>query len=245
MVRIKSLGLPESKKDKAAPSGLADEIPGASTSQDATDAQGDDTTELAGQSNVTVKPLVSEEHESEAAAAAGEDSEVTWDDTFESSLLPFLSASSIAELKKMYLEGPEPPRISDSGWVGRAQQKPEDLETPEQDIPSHQDNGPQPQDASGERNKTSWRERQTKRPWWSFTRLRTGRPSEGPQRGVLSSVTVLSFLTQKVQPMGSKATRGTLHQMVRKLFKGKLESETDMSTPAGEEGSRITIMWSG
>lgn len=188
--------------------------------------------------------LVSEEHESEAAAA-GEVSEVTWDDTFESSLLPFLSASSIAELKKMYLEGPEPPRISDSGWVGRAQQKPEDLETPEQDIPSHQDNGPQLRREAGKETGCSWRERQTKRPWWSFTRLRTGRPSEGPQRGVLSSVTVLSFLTQKVQPMGSKATRGTLHQMVRKLFKGKLESETDMSTPAGEEGSRITIMWSG
>jgi tRNA pseudouridine13 synthase len=35
-----------------------------------------------------------------------------------------------------------------------------------------------------------------------------------------------------------------LHQVVRELFGGKLDSETDMSTPAGDDGSRIVIKWS-
>ena len=35
-------------------------------------------------------------------------------------LKPFLSDESITRLKEMFLQGPEPPRASDSGWPGAA-----------------------------------------------------------------------------------------------------------------------------
>lgn len=35
-----------------------------------------------------------------------------------------------------------------------------------------------------------------------------------------------------------------MHQAVRTLFGGKLETETDTTTPATDEGSRIVIKWS-
>lgn len=46
--------------------------------------------------------------------------------------------------------------------------------------------------------------------------------------------------------MASKEKRTELHKAVRELFKGKLDSETDMTAPAGgaEEGSKIAIKWS-
>ncbi|KAG6378689.1 hypothetical protein JVT61DRAFT_12960 [Boletus reticuloceps] len=101
-------------------------------------AQDCDTNEQAGpskirQSNNSVVPNVGEEHVSVA------DDEVIWDETFESSLSPFLSEASIVELKKMYLEGPEPPRVSDSGW-SRVHTQSEDVEISEQGALPHQDN---------------------------------------------------------------------------------------------------------
>jgi len=35
-------------------------------------------------------------------------------------LAPFLSKEAVEQLKQLWLEGPEPPRISDNGWAGRA-----------------------------------------------------------------------------------------------------------------------------
>lgn len=43
-----------------------------------------------------------------------------WPGHFNTTLAPFLSESAIAQLKQMWLEGPEPPRVSDNGWAGRA-----------------------------------------------------------------------------------------------------------------------------
>lgn len=134
VVHIKSLGLPESKKDKTASSVVAEESIDTST-REVTDVQGSTTSEQAGSSNIrqsddTVVPNVGgEEHESEVAV----DDEVSWDDTFESSLSPFLSESSIVELKKMYLDGPEPPRVSDNGWVSKVHKISEDVGISEQD----------------------------------------------------------------------------------------------------------------
>ncbi|EGO27814.1 hypothetical protein SERLADRAFT_354961 [Serpula lacrymans var. lacrymans S7.9] len=42
----------------------------------------------------------------------------------------------------------------------------------------------------------------------------------------------------------SKETRTALHKVVRDLFGGKLESETDTTSPASDDGSRIVIKWS-
>lgn len=42
-----------------------------------------------------------------------------WPDSFTTRLSPFLSTEKIEEVKKMFLEGPEPPFVSDTGWSGR------------------------------------------------------------------------------------------------------------------------------
>ena len=34
-------------------------------------------------------------------------------------LSPFLPKEAVEKLKQLWLEGPEPPRISDNGWAGR------------------------------------------------------------------------------------------------------------------------------
>jgi len=34
-------------------------------------------------------------------------------------LSPFLPKEAVQQLKQLWLEGPEPPRISDNGWAGR------------------------------------------------------------------------------------------------------------------------------
>lgn len=145
-MHIKSLGLPAPKKDKA-----AEDTADAST-QEVTDIQDGDTNEQGGstktrQSENAVASNIGEERERQA------DDEVTWDDTFESSLTPFLSEASIAELKKMYLEGPEPPRISDSGWESRVHKKSEDVEIAEQDAPPQQDSGIQSPTAKRGKNR--------------------------------------------------------------------------------------------
>jgi len=44
---------------------------------------------------------------------------VPWPDSFSTHLAPFLSTEKIEEVKQMFLEGPEPPFVSDTGWSGR------------------------------------------------------------------------------------------------------------------------------
>ncbi|KDQ29347.1 hypothetical protein PLEOSDRAFT_1064122 [Pleurotus ostreatus PC15] len=48
-----------------------------------------------------------------------------WPESNNTALAPFLSEDAISKLKTMFLEGPTPPKVSDSGWGGR-QPKTED-----------------------------------------------------------------------------------------------------------------------
>jgi tRNA pseudouridine13 synthase len=50
-------------------------------------------------------------------------STVPWPDLFSARLAPFLSTEKIEEVKNMFLEGPEPPFVSDAGWSGRSTAK--------------------------------------------------------------------------------------------------------------------------
>lgn len=137
VVHIKSLGLPESKKGRA-----TEDIADVST-REAVDVQdGQAGPSKARQSDDTVMPNTGEEHGSEEVA----NGEVTWDDTFETSLSPLLSEASISDLKKMYLEGPDPPRASDNGWMSRIHKKSEDIEVSEPDALAHQNDGVQSPD---------------------------------------------------------------------------------------------------
>lgn len=45
--------------------------------------------------------------------------EEPWPEHFNATLLAFLDQDKVSELKKIFLEGPEPPRVSDSGWGSR------------------------------------------------------------------------------------------------------------------------------
>ena len=44
---------------------------------------------------------------------------VPWPDSFTTRLAPFLSTEKVEEVKKLFLEGSEPPFVSDAGWSGR------------------------------------------------------------------------------------------------------------------------------
>ncbi|KAK2466288.1 hypothetical protein APHAL10511_001930 [Amanita phalloides] len=46
-------------------------------------------------------------------------------------------------------------------------------------------------------------------------------------------------------PISSKETRTMLHQTVRRLFRGKMESETEAPSPTLGEGSCVAIRWAG
>lgn len=50
----------------------------------------------------------------------GKEKAEPWPEHFDTSLKPFLSEDVIARVKNLFLEGPEPPLVSDSGWAGRA-----------------------------------------------------------------------------------------------------------------------------
>ena len=46
--------------------------------------------------------------------------EGTWTDHITATLTPLLPSSTISQLKELFLQGPEPPLVSDSGWGGRS-----------------------------------------------------------------------------------------------------------------------------
>lgn len=71
----------------------------------------------------TATDLPSEE-KAEVSSKPQEDTE-QWSEEYTAALTPFLSEPLISQLKQMYLEGSEPPFVSDSGW-GSRQPKPLD-----------------------------------------------------------------------------------------------------------------------
>lgn len=72
-------------------------------------------------------PLAAETTETAPTPKIEEDDE-GWSEKFTARLSQFLSFELVAQLKQIYLEGPEPPRISDAGWAGRTAQKTVDSE---------------------------------------------------------------------------------------------------------------------
>lgn len=80
-----------------------------------------------------------------------------WPERFTVSLSPYLSEDAVARLKVMFLEGPEPPFISDGGWAGRQAKTGEANAEPNVQGPSADSEVPAPADAvpegSGKRGK--------------------------------------------------------------------------------------------
>ncbi|KAI9448168.1 tRNA pseudouridine synthase D [Lactarius indigo] len=153
---------------------------------------------------------------------------VPWPDLFTTRLAPFLSAEQIEGIKKMFLEGPNPPFVSDAGWAGRLASKTNDS--------SICDSG-----AVGEDADTNTR-RQDEAKRGGGRRDRGGRGGRGGRRG--GRPVVEDHRKVISDPIVSKQTRTSFHQTVRELFSGKLDSETDMSEPTNSgDGSRIVVRW--
>ncbi|KAJ3789478.1 pseudouridine synthase [Lentinula aff. detonsa] len=151
-----------------------------------------------------------------------------WPESFNAELASYLSETAIAQLKEMFLQGPEPPRIPDSGWGGRTgkasgaeEPSSSTAEVPPSELESND---------RGKRGRGRGRDRGGGRGGRGGGR--GGDPRREDHRKVVS------------EPIDSKETRTAFHQVIRKLFDGKLDSETDTSAPATEEGSRIVVKWS-
>ncbi|GBE79670.1 pseudouridine synthase [Sparassis latifolia] len=144
-------------------------------------------------------------------------------------LSPFLSEEAIIRVRELYQEGPEPPFVSDSGWGGRQAKQSNDEEKPE--------NVEMPTELQQEESGRSGRGRRGRDRGGRSGR--GGRGGRGGGRGGRED-----HRRVLTDPIASKDIRTGLHQAIRQLFGGKLDSETDTTTPAGEEGSRIVIKWS-
>ncbi|KAH6915349.1 pseudouridine synthase [Coprinopsis sp. MPI-PUGE-AT-0042] len=147
-----------------------------------------------------------------------------WPASFDETLRPFLSDESREKLKTMFLEGPEPPLVSDSGWAGRASKTSNgDAEAtpgaePAPELPSSSGRG-----GRGGRGSR-------------------GRGGRGGGRGGGRPGAREDHRKVISEPMDSKENRTAFHKVVRELFKGKLDTETDTSVPS-DDGQRIVIKW--
>ncbi|KAJ3869447.1 pseudouridine synthase [Lentinula novae-zelandiae] len=148
-----------------------------------------------------------------------------WPESFNAELAPYLSEAAISQLKEMFLQGPEPPRVPDSGWGGRTGKgSTEGVSSSAEEISSAE---PESNDR-GKRGRGRGRDR--------------GRGGRGGGRG--GGLAREDHRKIVSEPIGSKETRTAFHQIIRELFGGKLDSETDTSAPATDEGSRIVVKWS-
>ncbi|KAF7332007.1 TRUD domain-containing protein [Mycena kentingensis (nom. inval.)] len=152
--------------------------------------------------------------------------EEPWPERFNTRLSEFLSEDAILKLKEMFLEGPVPPRVPDSGWGSRpvlaeSTGAAEETTAEAPNIETAQE----PTSARGGRGGRG-------RGGRGFRGGRGGRP--GGREDHRKVVT---------EPIQSKTTRTNLHKTIRNLFGGKLESEAEVTTAASDEGTRIVIKW--
>jgi tRNA pseudouridine13 synthase len=123
VVHIKSLGMPASPEKKAKNTGeSASEV-----NADAPSGEREQGTEA----ELGTETSPAETSPDALDKAPGESSKQAsstepWPDSFTTRLSPFLSTEKIEEIKKMFLEGPEPPFVSDTGWSGRQATKAKD-----------------------------------------------------------------------------------------------------------------------
>lgn len=111
VIHIKSLGMPQPPTKKAKDIGEpVSEDKADVTSEEPSVIQGSTEAELASAEAIDKKDGDGSNQKSSTAP---------WPDLFSTRLAPFLSAEKIEEVRQMFLEGPEPPFVSDAGWSGR------------------------------------------------------------------------------------------------------------------------------
>ncbi|KAG2056320.1 tRNA pseudouridine synthase D [Suillus hirtellus] len=226
VIHLKSLDMPESssKKGKGTNEGSS-----STTDAGASIAQPQEPVTSAASNTVEELSTSTEAKDKDDSTPA----DIPWNDQFTEKLAPYLSEASIDQLKTMFLEGREPPRVTDSGWGSRLIKTTEDsTETPDAAKPSEEVDALQSDDTAKRGKNRSGRGD------------RGGRGGRGRGRGGRQGGEREDHRKVLSEPICSKTDRTVLHQVVRELFGGKLDSETDMSTPAGDDGSRIVIKWS-
>jgi len=107
VIHIKSLGMPELPSKKA-------KVEREPASEVIADVPSGEPSVIQGTPEVELGIEAPAEASNKADAPT-----VPWPDSFTSRLVPFLSLEKIEEVKVMFLEGPEPPFVSDTGWAGR------------------------------------------------------------------------------------------------------------------------------
>ncbi|PPQ77416.1 hypothetical protein CVT25_010998 [Psilocybe cyanescens] len=236
VIHLKSLAKPESSKpDKEVAKSAMSE--GAPTNRDTEDAvmSAPDTNNLvqidkAEGTSTTVDDNMEESSNMNDTVLKASTKEEPWPEHFNSSLSTFLNEESISQLKQIYLEGPELPRVSDGGWAGRVPSSTSGEDAPPAELI------PEVSTAEESGGRDNRRGRGGKRGGRSGDRgNRGGRGGRGGGRE--DTRKVLS------NPMTSKDTRTAFHKIIRELFGGKLDTETDTSRSTPEEGSRILVKW--
>ncbi|KAJ4478250.1 pseudouridine synthase [Lentinula aciculospora] len=210
-IHLKTLAMPESSK-KNVPSTAGDNVNTVDSVSEASVVKFDEPAEAT--------PTVSASDLAELKPEVKQPNE-PWPESFNAALAPYLSETAIAHLKEMFLQGPEPPMVPDSGWGGRTGKGSiEESSSSATEIPVVEPES----NNRGKRGRGRGRER-----------------GRGGGRGGSRREDHRKVVSE---PIGSKETRTSFHQVIRELFGGKLDSETDTSTPATEEGSRIMVKWS-
>ncbi|KZV76135.1 tRNA pseudouridine synthase D [Peniophora sp. CONT] len=246
VTHIKSLAMPTSEKkaqpaDESTTSVEADHAAATTTVESATAAESIEVkTEPDSAAPETLEatdlPAASSEAPKESEATAiktevkEEDTE-PWPESFTTRLSTFLSEDKIAAVKKMFLEGHEPPFVSDAGWGSRPAKAEDGADEAKPEAPTEPEE-PAAEDKRGGRGGRGGRGR-------GRGRGRGGRGGGADRPGKRED-------TRKVvsDPMADKTTRTEFHKAIRELFGGKLDSETDTTSTADDDGSRIVVKWS-
>jgi tRNA pseudouridine13 synthase len=131
VVHVKSLEMPDSSKKPKAAEGT-DGSPLAPTTDTPTDdssvsVENSEPVPIGvAESDVLLEPAVTEAVSAPAQsmdvdvpAAEATDADEPWPARFSAALSPYLSEEAVVKLKDMFLEGSEPPFVSDSGWSAR------------------------------------------------------------------------------------------------------------------------------
>lgn len=242
VVRLKSLAKPQSSAKKPAD---PEETPTTEPRQDTSSAQAPiakDGDAVVSTSEPVIPPAEdstdAQQKTEPAAPADTQPSEETieddspWPEKFTARLSQYLSPEHVERVKALYLEGRDPPFVSDSGWGGR------------QARSANGEAGGA--EAVGESDQAEGSESREKSGRGGRDRDRGGRGKRGGRGGGRGGRAGVREDHRKVvsEPISSKATRTGLHQAVRELFGGKLDTETDTTAPASDDGSRIVIRWS-
>ncbi|KAF5322361.1 hypothetical protein D9619_000795 [Psilocybe cf. subviscida] len=219
VIHLKSLGKPETpKKDAEEEKAPAETASEDVTMADAPAAAAQDISTATADPGAPTTPAV--------PALKVSTKEEPWPEHFNETLSPFLNEDAITSLKAIFLEGPEPPRVSDSGWGGRVPTS-ADAETPAEPAPE-----PVAEEEPARGGRDNKRGRGGKR---------SGRGGRGGGRG--GAMTREDTRKVVSNPMTSKDTRTAFHKAIRELFGGKLDTETDPTTASAPEGSRIIVKW--